>query len=204
MDLKVLAEILDLLSEVFLDPEANLVLRSRELMGELEGEDDILDLLRRMTESAGSQSERSEEYVRLFMHGVESEPVHPYESALLYGKLMHRECLDSVNALYSSAGIRPNGYLKIPPDHLGLELEFIAFLIRRINESTPGGKDAQHWNELACKLLKDHLQKIVPVFLERLSSLNPHVYYQRASDLLVVGIVKASEITDGLRQEKIS
>jgi TorA maturation chaperone TorD len=102
--------------------------------------------------------EFEEEYVRVFMHDARGFPCPPYESAYvdpegraagLVVTLLERE--------YAAAGLAPSPSLKDLPDHVAVELEFIAFLC---------GQEADAWNR---EVVKEGVQTLErqAAFLDR-------------------------------------
>jgi TorA maturation chaperone TorD len=130
MVLESLAGVIELLSEVFLDPEADVKLRARALADDASLPAGLREALRELAEASGNPREQSVEYVRLFLHGTTGATVHPYESVQLKGRLMDPDVLGDLKALFARADIRPRADLAMPPDHIGLELELLGYLLR--------------------------------------------------------------------------
>lgn len=87
---------------------------------------------------------------------------------------------------YEAAGlsIAPGG-LRIP-DHLGVELQFMAYLCRREAEAWQNGDalQAQEWRLRQERFVQEHLLSWLPKYSERLRQVNAHPFYQMAVKFL--------------------
>lgn len=178
------------LSEVFLEPEADVKVRLSEILARcpsycasLKG---LEAALAGMEKHCGPSQSQAVEFVRLFLHGSGNATVHPYESVYTHGRLMAPECMEDLRALHEAADIRPRTGVSLPPDHLGLELEFLAFVLVRATESE--ASEAQRWQGIAETLLRRHLVPFGRHFVMRLGEARPHPYYAYAGEALVQGI----------------
>lgn len=71
------------------------------------------------------------DFARLFL-GMSPSPVTPYESVYRSEKqLLMQKPRDEVVAAYSNEGFRCSPELRLPEDHLGFELEFMALLCQK-------------------------------------------------------------------------
>ncbi len=185
-----LSGVFAVLSEVFLEPEADVKIRLAELLNQCPvhcpGLEGLPVALAGMLEHCDPSQRQAVEYVRLFLHGSGNPTVHPYESVYTHGRLMAPECLEDLRALHEAAGIRPRTGVSLPPDHLGLELEFLAYVLERV--AGPAGTEAQGWQTIAETLLRRHLVPFGRHFVRRLEEAKPHLYYACAGEALVHGL----------------
>ena len=111
--------------------------------------------------------------------------VHPYESVYTHGRLM----APNAGGLAGSPRVRghpaPHG-VSLPPDHLGLELEFLAYVLERV--AGQDATEAQGWQVIAETLLRRHLVPFGRHFVKRLEEAKPHLYYASAGEALVHGL----------------
>ena len=193
-----LSSVFAILSEVFLEPEADVKLRLAEILGRCPsncpGLDGLPVSLAGMLKYCDGSQAQAVEYVRLFLHGSGCPAVHPYESIYTCGRLMAPECLDDLRALHEVAGLRPGPGVSLPPDHLGLELEFLAFVVEQIIE--PDGSQTEQWKVIAEKLLRRHMVPFSRLFVGRLGEANPHLYYASAGKALVHGLQACTLLLD--------
>lgn len=127
------------------------------------------------------------EFASLLLN-MSSDPVFPYESVYLSGEhlLMQRQ-RDEVLASYRAAGFNPTKAVKIPEDHVAIELEFMARLCERELEAF----DANNTEELERTrsfqefFLKDHLLKWVPQMCDDIAT--------RAKSGLYKGLAEAMQ-----------
>ena len=100
------------------------------------------------------------EYTRLFI-GPYKLPCPPWESVYTSPKrLMMQDAAGQVQALYAASGLAINTD-DIMPDHIGVELNFLAVLLQRAQSET-GSKEEQ--TARADKLLNEHILKWAPQF----------------------------------------
>lgn len=182
-----LSDVFSLLAEVYLEPEADTVSRAATLVGicpetcrDMAG---LPDALRGLIEHRGPAQQQAVEYVRLFIHGTSNATIHPYESVFTHGRLMDPECLSDLRRLHGEAGLHPRPEVHLPPDHLGLELEFLSYLVGQA-ASAPDG-EAAHWKGLAEELLRHHLVPFVRRFAGKLLESRPSPYFASAGHALV-------------------
>ncbi len=100
------------------------------------------------------------EYTRLFI-GPYKLPCPPWESIYTSPKkLMMQDAADQVRQIYAKAGLAVNSDA-IMPDHIGVELGFLALLLRRAHTRTDGRDE---YIRLTETLLNEHLLKWTPNF----------------------------------------
>jgi TorA maturation chaperone TorD len=202
----VLPEVFSLLSEVFMEPEADVKVRLRALLQRCPercpGLEGLPEALQGMVVSCEPTHSQALEYVRLFLHGNGTPTVHPYESVFTHNRLMAPECLDDLRKLHGAAGLRPKKGVPVPPDHLGLELEFLAFVLRGREEARASGSGTDTpWELLAEGMLRRHLVPFARQFRRRLDEAKPSPYYASAADALVQSL-HAGALMLGLDVEK--
>jgi TorA maturation chaperone TorD len=181
-----------LLSEAFLEPEADVGRRAEALAADAAAGEgppaDVRAALADWTQCHQSPVEQGTEYVRLFLHGSGNLPAHPYESVQIYGRLMTPECLAALAALYEEAQVRPRTGLAVPPDHLGLELEFLAHVLSNLAEAETGSAEARRWLGLAHRMVVEHLGPFSDRFVEKLEAASPAPFFHRAGTVLRLGL----------------
>jgi TorA maturation chaperone TorD len=181
-----------LLSDAFLEPEADVGRRAEALAADAAAgggsSAGVCSALADWTQCHQSPAEQGTEYVRLFLHGSGNLPAHPYESVQIYGRLMAPECLAALGALYEEAQVRPRTGLAVPPDHLGLELEFLAHVLSNLAEAERGSAEARRWGELARRTVVEHLGPFSGRFVEKLEAASPAPFFHHAGTVLRLGL----------------
>lgn len=111
--------------------------------------------------------EIQQEHVRLFRGlSPRSSPPPPYESVYREGALWGSSTA-AILRRYREFGLEPDGdFRREPPDHLGLELQFMACLCER--EARGAQRD----------LLEEHLAQWFGMLRERVLSYTPHQFYE--------------------------
>ena len=180
MTLALLADLAQILAEAFLEPDADLKEGLVELLHE--GPSPALaDPLRRMVEQTPAPGDQPVEYARLFLHAKDTDTVHLFESVQARGHLMAPEVLGPLKAIYDEADISIQEDLAVPPDHLGLELACLSFLLGEIIEGDLA--ERSRFLALAQRLLREHLRPFTKAVAEQLPQAQAHPYYQAAADL---------------------
>ena len=179
-----LAAVLDLLAEIFTGPASDTRGRASVLLSDpsfaLPPLATLARPLRDLTDAGTGDIEI--EYVRLFLHG-QGATSHPYESFYRTGQLMDAECLSGLDALYTAAGVQPRKG-SVLPDHLAVELEFLALLLRALSTSQAHGEANLEVQRIARKLLEDHLLPFSGTFRSKLGELKPAPYFSAAAGAL--------------------
>ncbi len=180
------------LSALFLYPEgersALLVRGAREL---LEASDSLAvfpffgrwqRLLTTLKELGEGRPEAEKEYVRLF---VVNPQAPPYESFYIDPK---RQATGWITAQlvreYSRRGLTPVSSLGEPPDHVAVELEFMAFLCSLEaraweEEDLKRGFQIQRWQR---RFLDSHLQRWIPAFARQVTAASKGGVYALAAE----------------------
>lgn len=141
-----------------------------------------------------SQEEREAEYLAAFEFGGERPPVSLYEGLSRPGEA-REGVLEDVLRFYEFFDIRLQEADRDYPDHLGAELEFMAFLSQRENAAQAGGKDAEPFRQAARDFLQRHVLAWVPGFTERLGK-GETIYGEIARELAVFCQEHAAELRE--------
>jgi DMSO reductase family type II enzyme chaperone len=115
------------------------------------------------------------EYNRLFV-GPGRPEAAPYESVYRdpHGQVMGPATRDVVRH-YREAGLAPASDHHDLPDHVAMELSFMAYLA--LEESTAQGEEAQIWLEKEQTFLQEHLGTWLPLFCQRVTAASRHPFY---------------------------
>jgi putative dimethyl sulfoxide reductase chaperone len=128
--------------------------------------------------------EREKEYTHLCF-ASKPRQVHLFESVYRTGKLM-QDCTFDIARLYHEAGLRPKDTFDLLPDHIALELEFMAYL--SVEEAQAiSSKDmpkAARARELQKKVLTDHLIFFGGRFSSALQQHARSVFYRTVGRIL--------------------
>jgi TorA maturation chaperone TorD len=196
--MRALATVLDLLAEIYLQPDADIRektarLADDERLAATELESVASDL--RFLGNA-PDAELEVEYVRLFLHGGWGT-AHPYESFYRSGQLADEACLDDLESLLAAAGVEPDGH-RVTPDHLGVELDFLALLLAGLADEDLDQRECESIRHLAERLLLDHLTDFVAAFVARVQGAGPDPYHQAATQLLADAVAAAGRMVSAL------
>jgi len=180
MSLALLADLAQILAEAFLEPDAEL---KEALEGLLASDPDpsLAGPLRRMAETTLASQEQAVEYARLFLHAKDTDTVHLFESVQARGHQMAPEVLGPLLAIYDEAEISVQEDLAVPPDHLGLELACLSYLLGQAIEGDLAKR--QHSAELAQRLIGEHLRPFTQEVAGQLPKVAAPPYYQAAAEL---------------------
>ncbi len=122
-----------------------------------------------------------EEYVRVFMHSLEKAPCLPYESVYMDpGGQAAGWILAVLEQEYAAAGLALSPSRKELPDHVAVELEFMAFLCRQEVDAWNGEvvKDAVEALEHQAAFLDRHLTRWLPEWARQVATADGGgVYY---------------------------
>jgi TorA maturation chaperone TorD len=125
--------------------------------------------------------ELSQEYAALF---IVPGGIPPYESVRLKD-LLNQEPAWKTEEFYKRCGLIIKEDCKTFPDHLGMELEFMAYLSDK--ESTAweekDEKAAAEWNNLQKEFFSNHINKWVFGFLDDLDRFAFHPFYKEVAKL---------------------
>ncbi|MFQ6015785.1 MAG: molecular chaperone [Anaerolineae bacterium] len=178
-----------LFGALFLYPDAERLTTLRTVAGELQQERDfwvddsaLSDPFQRLLQALaglakGANVRVEEEYTRLF---TVKPAAPPYESFYLDPEGYTRGwILVQLEREYAEAGLALSPSLKEPPDHIAVELEFMAFLCH---------EQARAWEEDAlevstqakdrqCAFIGQHLGRWFPQFAQRVKDAAPEALY---------------------------
>ncbi|HKZ63581.1 MAG TPA: molecular chaperone TorD family protein [Thermoplasmata archaeon] len=117
------------------------------------------------------------EYHRLFM-GPGRPPAPPFESVYRGGLVFGPAARDFLLELRRD-GLEPVPDFRLPPDHISLELEYLAHLECRAVTARAEGRpdDAAHWDGRAREFVDRHLARWIPDFRRRLDAAAPDSPY---------------------------
>jgi len=190
MSLALLADLAQILAEAFLEPDADLK-EGLERLRDGCPSSALAAPLGRMASSAPGAQDQPVEYARLFLHARETDTVHLFESVQARGHLMAPEVLEPLKAIYDDADISLQEDLAIPPDHLGLELACLSYLLGQAIEADPD--EYLRLMELARRLIREHLRPFVAVVAEQLPQVQAHPYYLAAAELATALLPEAEK-----------
>jgi len=111
------------------------------------------------------------EYSALFLN-MSVNPVFPYESVYSNNQgLMMQEAHSDVMAVYQSMNMSPAEDVKLPVDHIGIELEFMSWMCQKEIDAILSGDDdvAKVARDVQSKFLNDHLMRWVPKLCKDIS-----------------------------------
>jgi TorA maturation chaperone TorD len=118
------------------------------------------------------------EYAALF---IQPGAYPPYESIVLEKRFLGKPA-DTVELAYQDAGFdyRQN-FPKLFPDHLAIEMLFIASLLTKESEYVSSGDHAAvlEWRGKRAAFMTDHLGKWVMEYLERLQIMTENRFYHK-------------------------
>lgn len=129
--------------------------------------------------------ELEQEYTRLFF-APKPRLVYLFESVYDEGRLYQESTFD-VARLYRQAGLKPSEEFRLPPDHIALEFEFMAYLAFNQLEALKEGmeENADYAARLARTMLREHLKPFASDVTGRMTQHATHPVYR-----LVAAIVK--------------
>lgn len=149
-----------------------------------------LDLAMAFRPPVDRSSELMLAYTRLFV-GPRKPVAYPYESVYIEGQLGGITC-EQVRRFYAEAGLRLSKTQQELPDHISVELAFMAYLAEQEQADTA---QTQLWRHKQRRFLHDHLARWLPTFWQKLESDTVHPYYRgaaRSLKLLVESDLKRS------------
>jgi TorA maturation chaperone TorD len=179
MQLALLADLTQLLAETFLEPEADLTADLAQIQ-DGDPAPALAEPLGRMV-GHGLGPDQPVEYARLFLHARDTDTVHLFESVQARGEHLAPEVLGPLQALYDEAEISVQEDLATPPDHLGLELACLNYLLVQVIEGDLA--ERPRFVGLAQRLLHEHLTPFAAAVADQLPRVSPLPYYLAALDL---------------------
>jgi TorA maturation chaperone TorD len=118
-----------------------------------------------------------------------SKPRIAYLFGSVYGEgKLYQESTFEITRLYYETGLKLEESFKLPPDHIAVELEFMAYLAFNEQEATRGGnrENAEYAVEMQEKVLKDYLGPLALNVGERIADKAKTVFYRAMGELLKV------------------
>jgi TorA maturation chaperone TorD len=176
------------------EPAKEFLAEIRQIELPADADDSFSEGLRVIVEEARVNADRLDEwadelgieYARLFI-GPVNPPAIPYASFYLSESrsLMTDETID-VRKRYLEAGVAVKELYSTPDDHIGIELEFICDLTRRIIELSAQANQAEASRllDIRERFLNEHFSKWVPAFADRIIAAAKTDFYKTAAFLL--------------------
>ncbi len=90
--------------------------------------------------------------------------VSPYEGSYELDPIRQGRQMSDIAAFYRAFGASPDGPAAERPDHVGCELEFLAFLELRRLAAVESGDDVQLLDDIGASFLRDHAGRWLPAF----------------------------------------
>lgn len=126
------------------------------------------------------------EYARLFV-GPQRVLAPPYGSVYLEEgrRVMGDSTLEALQA-YREAGLRLDADFKELPDHVAVELEFVAFLAAQAAAARAAGEGPEADRRRAAReaFLDRHLRRWAPAFCARIAEGTEHPFYRALAECL--------------------
>ena len=194
---KFLAEALNYPVEEFL-----LALRSKEYMAEMREAVDAqpkavreaLNSLEKVYQDTDKDTkelllELEKDYTWMFLA---SRPrlVHLFESVYKEGKL-YQESTFEIARIYHQAGLIPSEEFRLPPDHIALEFELMAYLAFQENEAkrSENQENAEYAASLQEKVLNEHLRSFALNVAERMAGHAKTEFYRVVAQIIKAVII---------------
>jgi putative dimethyl sulfoxide reductase chaperone len=117
-----------------------------------------------------------------------SKPRIAYLFGSVYGEgKLYQESTFAITRLYYETGLKLEESFKLPPDHIAVELEFMAYLAFNEQEAIKVGnnENAAYAAEMQQKVLQDYLGPLAINIGDRISGKAKTVFYQAMGSLLV-------------------
>lgn len=128
--------------------------------------------------------ELQKEYTQL-CHASKPRLLPLFESVYREGKLLQQSTVE-VARLYYQAGLKLSESFSLPPDHISLELEFMAYLCSQEIEAVEKNDSLvlNKAKELQLKMLTEHLRLFVPAFAQRIQKHASLKFYKVTGNFL--------------------
>jgi len=149
-------------------------------------------------EKHSTKAERlSAVYQRLFGGKVQ---VPPYEGSYELDPIRQGRQMADIAAFYRAFGAEAHGPAAERPDHVGCELEFLAFLeLRRLAAVEEGDETgAEIVDEITTTFLGDHAGRWLPTFLGDVSEAAAHSPVHRTLAVLGAGALEGELVRRGI------
>lgn len=119
--------------------------------------------------------------------GMSARPVSPFESVYTSEEhLMRQGARDDVVRAYAASGFRPVGTLRVPEDHVAVELQFCAALLRRAANYAAAHVPEAASRDLAAQsaFVRGHLAMWTPRFCDLLEERASTSFYRGVAQML--------------------
>jgi TorA maturation chaperone TorD len=174
-----LTRVFTLLSEIFLEPEADPGQELRALAGDLP---ELLKVsVKDLARARATDQPADSGYIDLFLGGADGRAVPVYESVYRSGRYMDPDILVGLKRLYEEAGLPPRHSHSLAPDHLSRELDC---LVHCLSEWQEDAGSTGPWRDLTNMLLGQHLCPFAHAFSARLEESAPRTFYFHAAQTL--------------------
>ena len=134
--------------------------------------------------------ELEKDYTRMFLA---SRPrlVHLFESVYKEGKL-YQESTFEIARVYHQAGLVPSEEFRLPPDHIALEFELMAYLAFQETEAKrSGNKENEEYAALLQeKVLNEHLRPFALNVAERMAEHAKTEFYRVVARIIMAVIIQ--------------
>lgn len=109
-----------------------------------------------------------------------------FESVYNEGKL-YQESTFQIARLYHEAGLKVDEAFKLPPDHIAVEFEFMAYLAFSEGEAVSGGngENGEYARDLRNKVLSEHLGPFALAMGERIRGQAKTDFYRTMGNFLI-------------------
>jgi TorA maturation chaperone TorD len=133
------------------------------------------------TEPERLLNDLAEEFAALF---IVPGGIPPYESVRLHGMLNQKPSWE-VEEFYRRCGLVIKDECRMLPDHLGMELEFMGYLVEKEAEARKRDdkKQAEKWSGFQAEFFQGHIRPWSFDFLRDLHRLAFHPFYRGIADL---------------------
>ncbi len=125
------------------------------------------------------------DYTRMFFA---SKPriAYLFESVYNEGRL-YQESTFQIARLYHETGLKVNEAFKLPPDHIAVEFEFMAYLAFNEGEARAGGdrEKEEYARAMQLKVLSEHLRSFALALGQRIADKADTDFYRAMGRLLV-------------------
>ena len=119
--------------------------------------------------------------------GMSAKPVSAYESVYTSEEhLMRQDAWEQVRAVYAQAGFSAVSTLRVPEDHIAIELRFCAMLLNRAADYAAAGVSDAAARDMAAQaaFARAHLAAWVPRFCDLLEFRASTAFYRGVAQML--------------------
>jgi len=144
------------------------------------------------------------DYASLFL-GIRRHPAHPYESVYLSkDRIVMRQPWREALRIYEEEGLTKTDEIKEPEDHVALELEFMAYMCRKMEEALDRNDtfEVSRILDVQGKFLANHLGAWIPAFCEDIARGPSKLDFYRAMAIITERfIILEKEYVAKLKEE---